>query len=100
MRWRQAGTKYSLPHMRTNVMHGIKLLEGYKAWHEFMVGCTKSSFCKEVQGQDVCFCTKTNILTLHLFTKRTLSTAYHEFVPSFVPFQKLYTMHHVGTHMW
>jgi hypothetical protein len=28
-----------------------------------------------------------------------LSTAYHEFVPGFVPFQQLYTLHHVGTHM-
>ncbi len=35
------GAKYSLPHMHTNVMQGIKPLEGYKAWHELAVGCTK-----------------------------------------------------------
>jgi len=28
-----------------------------------------------------------------------LSTAYRKFVPGFVPFQRLYTLHHVGMHM-
>ncbi len=32
--------KYSLSQMRTNVMQGMKPLEGHKAWHAFMVGCT------------------------------------------------------------
>ena len=38
---REAIPKYSLPHMRTNVMQGMKPLEGHNAWHELVVGCTK-----------------------------------------------------------